>query len=115
MEDKKRIILFLCCCLVVRSLFVVLAKSGKPTVLKIMAIVALLISAGFVRQFFVNPTKPGAFGGQPWWNNLRPVHGLLYALFAILALSKYHDKAWLVLLIDVILGLVAFTIHYGKL
>lgn len=115
MEDKKRIILFLSGCLVVRSLFVVLAKFGSPTVLKVMGVVALLISAGFIRQFFVNPTKAGAFGGKPWWNNLRPVHGIIYALFALLAFSHYYDKAWIVLLFDVMLGLFAFTVHYGRM
>lgn len=111
MDDKKRIIIFLCGCLVVRSFFILLAKVGSPSVLKVMGIIALLISVGLMRQFFVNPTKPGAFGGKPWWNNIRPVHSIIYFLFAIVAFTVY-EKAWLLLLVDVLLGMTAFTIHY---
>jgi hypothetical protein len=51
------------------------------------------------------------FGEKIWWNDLRPIHGTLYLLFAYYAIrgSKY---AWTILLVDVLFGLIAFFIHH---
>jgi hypothetical protein len=51
------------------------------------------------------------FGDKIWWNNLRPVHGLIYFLFAYNAI-KGNPFSWLYLLVDVIIGLVSFLIFY---
>ena len=65
-------------------------------------------------QFFINPHRPGAFGGESWWNNLRPVHALLYGLFAYNAIIG-NRGAWIYLLIDVLIGLFSFLIfHYNN-
>ena len=51
------------------------------------------------------------FGDKIWWNDLRPIHGTMYALFAYNAITG-NDFAWIFLLIDVIIGLVSFlTFH----
>lgn len=112
MDTKRRIILFLTCCVTVRSLLVVLAKYGSNTTRNIMASFAVIISLSFMYQFLFNPKKKGAFGGEPWWNNLRPVHALLYMLFAILIFIGKGDTAWTVLLLDISIGTVAFFKHY---
>jgi len=46
-----------------------------------------------------------------WWKNLRPIHMMLWALFAYLAISKNH-MAYAVLLVDTVFGLLAFFIHH---
>ena len=45
-----------------------------------------------------------------WWNNLRPVHGLIWFIFSISALAKYK-YSWAVLGFDTIFGLVAWILH----
>jgi len=42
---------------------------------------------------------------------LRPLHMFLWGFFAYLGLTGNH-KAWIVLLIDTLIGLTAFFIHH---
>jgi hypothetical protein len=63
--------------------------------------------------FDLRPTGAEA-GGRIWWNSLRPVHSLLYALFAYLAILGMQDKAWIVLITDTLLGLAAFYVHHYR-
>jgi hypothetical protein len=59
-------------------------------------------------------TGTEVFGEKIWWNDIRPVHGLLYLLFAYLAINK-NKNAWLILLFDVLFGLSMFlNNHYYK-
>jgi hypothetical protein len=51
------------------------------------------------------------FGDKIWWNMLRPIHGLLYFLFAYNAING-NTGAWIYLLIDVLFGLASFLIHH---
>ena len=76
-----------------------------------MGVIAVMASIGMMYQFIVNPHKPGAFGGDSWWNNMRPVHAFLYLLFAVLVVVRPKD-AWMVLALDVVIGIVAFSRHY---
>ena len=45
---------------------------------------------GFSYIFIFGKRKKGGqtFGQKIWWNHLRPIHALLYALFAYLAINK---------------------------
>jgi hypothetical protein len=57
-------------------------------------------------------TGQEVFGEKIWWNDLRPLHSLLYFLFAYNAITG-NKNSWVYLLIDVIIGLVSFLIfHY---
>ena len=110
----KRFLLFLIGCIGTRSLFVYVAKSVDTTYLRYMGYLALLPAIGFFYIFFTGSRQTGAevFGSKIWWNDLRPIHGLLYLLFAFNAImgNKY---AWIYLLVDVIFGLLSFlTFHY---
>ena len=110
---QRRIILFLSACIAARCGLVLLARFGSPRVLTYLAIFALMVSIGLMYQYLVNPKKPGVFGGQPWWNDLRPVHSLIYLTFAIFVLVlKKPEKAYLMLLLDVLIGFSAFIVHY---
>jgi hypothetical protein len=112
---QQRILFFIFGCITIRSLFVILAKTGNANLLRIMAIVAIGIALGFLYQFFVHPTKPGAFQNRPWWNYARPIHAFLYLLFAsIILFTPYEKSAWIVLAMDIILGVLFFTIEYTR-
>jgi hypothetical protein len=79
-----------------------------------MGYIAILPALGFFYIFFTGSRKTGdeVFGDKIWWNNLRPVHGLLYALFAYNAI-RGNPTSWVYLLVDVLIGLISFlTFHY---
>jgi hypothetical protein len=106
---QKRFLLFLIGCIGTRSLFVYLAKNASTKYLMYMGYLALLPAIGFMYIFLSGSRKTGTevFGEKIWWNNLRPIHSLLYFLFAYNAING-NRLSWVYLLIDVIIGLVSF-------
>ena len=106
---QKRFLLFLFGCIGTRTLLVYLAKNANKTYLRYMGYLAILPAIGFFYLFLTGSRKTGpeVFGDKIWWNNLRPIHGLMYALFAYHAING-NDFAWIYLLIDVVIGLVSF-------
>ena len=110
---QKRFLLFLIGCIGTRTLLVILAKNASEMYLKYMGYLALLPAIGFIYIFLTGSRQTGAevFGGKIWWNNLRPVHALLYLLFAYNAILG-RKNAWIYLLLDVIIGLISFLIFH---
>ena len=111
---QKRFLLFLFGCIGTRTLLVYIAKTTNKTLLMFLGYLALLPAIGFFYLFFSGTRKTGAevFGDKIWWNNLRPIHGLLYTLFAYNAITG-NQNAWLYLLVDVVVGFTSFVIfHY---
>ena len=111
---QKRFLLFLFGCIGTRTLLVYLAKNVNKTYLKYMGYLSLLPAIGFFYLFLSGSRKTGAevFGDKIWWNDLRPVHGLMYFLFSYNAING-NQNAWLYLLVDVIIGLISFLgFHY---
>jgi hypothetical protein len=109
-------LLFVFGCMGVRFGIAWLAYAHR-SLLPYMGVVAVLIATSFIIIYVGGYRKTGAevFGGKIWWNNLRPVHALLYASFAVLAFSRlYSHHAWKVLLADAIIGLVAFLFLVPK-
>lgn len=108
----KRKLLFFLGCIPARLLLAygayVLLKSENKALLYVLVAVTLAIGIGFWTIYLKGWRKTGAetFGEKIWWNSLRPVHGSLYLLFSLTALMGYKD-AWLFLLADVCLGVVA--------
>ena len=79
-----------------------------------MALIAICISVGFLYIWSngLRKTGPETFGDPIWWNDLRPIHSALYAIFAMLALNEFtKDHAWTILLMDVTIGLSAWIHH----
>jgi hypothetical protein len=109
----KRILLFLIGCIGTRSLLVYIAKTTDVNYLPYLGYVALLPAAGFLYIFISGIRKTGAevFGDKIWWNNLRPIHALIYTLFAYNAIHK-SKNSWMFLLGDVIFGLINFLWHH---
>lgn len=113
---QKRFIGFLFGCIALRSFFVYLAHKGyNGNFLPILGILALIPVIGWINILFFNPRETGAevFGEKIWWKDLRIMHMCLYILFSVLALNNYKNS-WIILLIDVSIGLSAFLMHHYK-
>ncbi len=111
--EFKRILLFLTGCLGTRLALVYYARIATPVMLEILGALALLPAIGFFYIYATGSRKTGpeVFGDRIWWNGLRPFHGLMYALFSVMALFHY-PQAWIVLLVDVLVGAAAFMDHH---
>jgi len=105
---QKRFALFLFGCIGLRTLLVYIAKNNIEY-LPIMGYLAIIPAIGFTYIFLTGSRKTGAetFGEKIWWNKLRPIHAILYGLFAYNAINK-NKSSWIYLLIDVIIGLISF-------
>ena len=114
-DIQKRFLLFLIGCIGTRTLFVLIAKNASSKYLPLLGYLALLPAIGFIYIYFTGSRKTGAevFGEKIWWNDLRPLHSFIYFLFAYNAIIG-NSKAWIYLLIDVIIGLISFLIFHFK-
>jgi hypothetical protein len=117
--QNKRLILFLIGCMGTRLALVwiaAIAAAHKHTILQWMGYLALIPAIGFL-YFYLTGTRqsgPEVFGDRIWWNALRPIHAVLLLSFAVLAISNITARrhlAWKVLLLDTVIGLVAFIVH----
>ena len=106
--------MFLIGCIGARSLFVVIAKYIDTKYLKYLGYLALLPAIGFMYIYLTGTRKTGmeVFGEKIWWNDLRPVHSILYFLFAYNAIIG-NSQAWIYLLADVLIGLISFLVHHS--
>ena len=110
---QKRFLLFLLVCMGTRSLLVYCAKTLDPKYLPILGYLALVPAIGFMYIYLTSSRKTGGevFGEKIWWDNLRPIHSLLYFVFAYSAIHKKRDS-WYFLAIDVIIGFLSFVIYH---
>ena len=111
---QKRFALFLFGCIGLRSLLVYIAKTMDVKYLQLFGYLAIIPAIGFSYIFLSGSRKTGAevFGNKIWWNKLRPIHAILYGLFAYNAINK-NREAWIYLFIDVIIGFISFIgYHY---
>jgi hypothetical protein len=111
---QQRFLMFLIGCIGARSLFVVIAKYIDTKYLKYLGYLALLPAIGFMYIYLTGTRKTGmeVFGEKIWWNDLRPVHSILYFLFAYNAIIG-NSQAWIYLLADVLIGLISFLVHHS--
>ena len=91
------------------------AKNINIEYLPYLGIVGLFPAIGFSYIYFFNgrKSKKGAFDEDIWWEDLRPVHATTWFLFAIFAIMK-KSFAWIFLLVDVVISLVAFLTHHYR-
>ena len=110
---KKRFILFLIGCIGLRTLFFLIAKNIDNDMLPYLGFLAILPAIGFMYIYLTDSRKTGqeVFGQKIWWNNLRPIHALLYLLFSYNAING-NNTAWIYLFIDVLVGLTGFLYNY---
>ena len=78
-----------------------------------MGYLLLLPAFGFIYIYLTDSRKTGpeVFGGKIWWNDLRPLHAILYLLFSYNAING-DTNAWIYLLVDVVFGLASFLVHH---
>ena len=111
---QKRFALLVFGCIGLRSLLVYIAKTTDVKYLQLLGYLAIIPAIGFSYIFLSGSRKTGAevFGNKIWWNKLRPIHAILYGLFAYNAINK-NREAWIYLFIDVIIGFISFIgYHY---
>ena len=84
------------------------AYAASDQQLKWMGYIAVIIGIMFIIVWATKSRNvKGAFGGNVWWGNLRPVHGILYIIFALNAINGSRGS-YKVLLADAGLGLASF-------
>ncbi len=110
---QQRFLLFLIGCIGTRSLFVIIAKYINTKYLKYLGYLALVPAIGFIYIYLTGSRQTGAevFGEKIWWNYLRPIHSILYFVFAYYAIIG-SNQSWIYLFIDVLIGLINFLIHH---
>jgi hypothetical protein len=115
-DIQKRFLLFLIGCIVIRSFFVYLARELPIKYLRIMGYIFLIPAFGFMYIFSqgLRKTGPEVFGNEIWWNDLRPIHSILYFCFSYFAIYEKRNIAWIFLFIDVIIGLTSFLLYHYK-
>jgi len=91
-------------CLFVRSLLAYFARNYNEVILYFTTLVGCTFWILFLFNLRQVADESTAKGKKVWWSNLRPVHGSLYLLFSYLY-YKGNEKAYLVLVLDVVLGL----------
>ena len=112
-DIQKRFLLFLFGCLIVRFLFVIVAIKINKKYLPYLGVISIIPALGFIYIYLGGYRKSGGetFGQKIWWNNLRPIHAILYSIFSYLAIMK-NNNSYIPLLMDVIIGLVSFIFHH---
>lgn len=112
MSPTTRLLLFLCLCIPLRSIAAFIAyKYPESSIINILAILYIIMGLSMLYLFLTNQRQNAPEGGGiTWWNNLRPIHAILYLLFA-LAVFLGKSYSYIFLIGDVLLGLGAFTIN----
>jgi len=114
MKDiHKRILLFCVLCFPSRCLIAYLARTLTGQYLKLLAIIATIISIGFMYIFITGTRKVGieTIGAPIWWNSLRPIHSMLYFLFAVMVFVEKENPE-VPLVIDAMIGLFSFLTYH---
>ena len=99
MYNIKRIALFLIGCLGTRFAIIFIQN-------KYFNIIKMLIGIGFLTIYLTDSRKYGleTFGDPIWWNDVRPIHGILYLISGITASN-------IPLIIDLIFSILFYIYH----
>jgi hypothetical protein len=114
--QTKRVITFLFGCILMRLTLTLIAYKININYLPYMGYLALVMGLSFMYLFVFGNKRADAqlewLGDKYiWWNNLRPLHGLMYLTFAYLAIKR-RSYAWMILLVDTFIGLGAWLLHH---
>jgi hypothetical protein len=110
----KRFFIFIFGCIFIRICLVAIAYNINVDYLPYTGYIAAIIGIGFLIIFLggYRKTATEIYCDVVWWNHLRPLHGILYLLYSYLAINK-NQNAYLVLLVDVIIGFISgMNFHY---
>lgn len=70
----------------------------------------VVASIGFMVNYLNNKDK-GAFGGEAWWNPIRPVHAVMWLLISILSYMNQMKTVGILVMIDLMVGVVYKSVH----
>lgn len=97
-------------CVAVRAAFAYVATIDNDDLRVAMGVFAIAGAFGFLeRACKYSDRQKGLFNQDVWWNNMRYVHAAMYALFGamVLGVGRRPQWAWVVLVVDVCIGIVA--------
>jgi len=99
-------------CILVRALITLYAYVRPCN--RILGFLSLIPALGFAIIYIFGLRKVGLeTGGKPiWWNNLRPIHALLWGIFSISTLMGYRHS-YIALIADTTIGIIAFTQRFS--
>ena len=105
--------MFLSLCIPLRILIAYLSQIIPPKSLKFFGALMLTIAAGFFYLYFADKrlSSPEA-GGKTWWAGYRLIIGLFYLAAGIYAIQGKQDLVWIPLVIDIVFGLIIFTLKH---
>lgn len=100
-------------CIGTRIALALYAKKASNKTLTILGYSALIPVIGwlFIYTYGIRKTGFETGGKKIWWNSIRPIHALIWGLFAYLAINNYSKWAWVALIVDVAFGLFAYLLH----
>lgn len=105
----RRWLLFLIGCIGTRTGLTILSYVYRAHPwFKYANVPAMVIGISFITIYVMGWRKTGleTGGERIWWNNLRPLHGLLWILFAIGAWMR-NPYSYIILVLDTSIGLLA--------
>lgn len=108
----NRAYVFLLGCIGFRLFLSYVVKNLKPAYLPIAGAIALKPAIAFLILYLFDLRKTGIeAGGKIWWGQIRPIHTALLSLFAFYAF-RHNKHAWKILVVDAIVGIVVWWMHY---
>jgi hypothetical protein len=109
----NNILLFLLVCIPLRSFFAFSSQLVPKEYLKYFGMLLLILALSFFYLFISNQRldAPEA-GGKTWWAPLRLIIGSFYLVAAIYAFMGRQDLVWVPMSMDVLFGLITFTMHH---
>jgi len=109
---SKRFLMFLVGCMGTRYYLTYRAKAS-PQYLPLLGKAAIVAAIGISVIHFMGlrKTGPETMGEPIWWDKIRPVHAVLWAIFGYMAM-KSHPDSWKVLFVDTTFGLIAWAMHH---
>lgn len=108
-----RFFVFFIFCIGSRVAFTILSAFAYGWLLQILGVIGIVPVLSWFYIIFIGKRDTGfeIFDKKIWWKNLRSLHMFLWAFFAYLAITG-NRKAWIILLIDTLIGISAFIVHH---
>jgi hypothetical protein len=112
---QKRFLLFMVCILI-RGLMVYVSNINIKY-RRIIAWILVIAVLGMLKIIITGDKREKGIAGQEiWWGYLRPIHVILWTIFIVMTfIPTYTKYAWMVLLLDLTIGIIAWIIQQQKL
>lgn len=110
---QKRYMLFFLLCIPARLGIAYLSTQLTGKKLQTLGYISLIFAIGIIMIYLFGSKLADSqlkWAGKDnvWWNNFRPLHGLLYLAFSINAIQMKSDSAWKPMVADAIMGTILF-------